>query len=81
MLLRNLRILQGIHLHCVFLQDTGSAYTSDLQVGQALVAVDGHSLYGLDHEKCVTLIARSFKSKKKAYVEFVILDSNQHLVV
>jgi hypothetical protein len=63
------------------LKENGSAYGTELNVGQSIVEVDGRSLIGLRHIDCARAIAESFRNKTKSYMEIVIVDTANGLIV
>lgn len=50
----------------IFFQEHGSAYEAGgLEVGQLILAVDGHRVEGMQHQEVARLIAESFAQRDK----------------
>lgn len=55
-----------IKLLCFIFQEHGAAYEAGgLEVGQLILAVDGHRVEGMQHQDVARLIAESFAQKDK----------------
>ena len=54
-------------------QPDGCATESNLRVGQQILKVNGHSVYGLKHRDVVMNIKEAFKGPLNKTIEFVVL--------
>ncbi|XP_037297597.1 whirlin isoform X3 [Manduca sexta] len=60
------------------IHEHGAAYEAGgLEVGQLILAVDGHRVEGLQHQDVARLIAESFAQRDKPEIEFLVVEAKK----
>ncbi|CAG9566692.1 unnamed protein product [Danaus chrysippus] len=60
------------------IHEHGSAYEAGgLEVGQLILAVDGHRVEGMQHQEVARLIAESFAQRDKPEIEFLVVEAKK----
>lgn len=60
------------------IHEHGAAYEAGgLEVGQLILAVDGHRVEGLQHQDVARLIAESFAQREKPDIEFLVVEAKK----
>ncbi|XP_053601209.1 whirlin isoform X3 [Plodia interpunctella] len=60
------------------IHEHGAAYEAGgLEVGQLILAVDGHRVEGMQHQEVARLIAESFAQRDKPEIEFLVVEAKK----
>ncbi|CAG9784255.1 unnamed protein product [Diatraea saccharalis] len=60
------------------IHEHGAAYEAGgLEVGQLILAVDGHRVEGMQHQDVARLIAESFAQREKPDIEFLVVEAKK----
>ncbi|CAG4998172.1 unnamed protein product [Parnassius apollo] len=60
------------------IHEHGAAYEAGgLEVGQLILAVDGHRVEGMQHQDVARLIAESFAQRDKPEIEFLVVEAKK----